>query len=314
MPIAISEMPIRCWNKRGSKAQSAMEYLMTYGWAILVIAIVLGVLYYLGVFNSANLTPRAQPGSCRIFRPDGPGTNFDVGLSGTCNGELPQYVAKFDGQASYVSTSLSPSAVNTPITISGWVYAPNNPASYMGYFGWRSTDSVPGSGDFYVLQLSGTNYLELRFQNSAGTQYDYEGGNAVSVIPDSWNFLAFTYDGSQIIAYVNGKAYAPIPATGTFGAGTQSPFTIGCQDELGAIVNCANAMISNVQVYNTSLSQNSISALYAEGIGGAPIDQNNIVGWWPLNGNTHDYSGNLDNGAPANIVFTSTWASGYAQP
>ncbi len=34
-----------------SKLQSAMEYLMTYGWAILIIAIVLGVLYYLGVFS-----------------------------------------------------------------------------------------------------------------------------------------------------------------------------------------------------------------------------------------------------------------------
>lgn len=34
------------------KAQSAMEYLMTYGWAILIIAIVLAALFSLGVFNS----------------------------------------------------------------------------------------------------------------------------------------------------------------------------------------------------------------------------------------------------------------------
>ncbi len=33
------------------KLQSAMEYLMTYGWAILIIAIVLAALYALGVFN-----------------------------------------------------------------------------------------------------------------------------------------------------------------------------------------------------------------------------------------------------------------------
>ena len=40
------------------KLQSAMEYLMTYGWAILVIAIVLVALYALGVFNgSAFLHP-----------------------------------------------------------------------------------------------------------------------------------------------------------------------------------------------------------------------------------------------------------------
>lgn len=33
------------------KSQSAMEYLMTYGWAILVVLIALGALFYLGVFS-----------------------------------------------------------------------------------------------------------------------------------------------------------------------------------------------------------------------------------------------------------------------
>jgi len=33
------------------KAQSAMEYLMTYGWAILIIAVVLAILYQLGLFG-----------------------------------------------------------------------------------------------------------------------------------------------------------------------------------------------------------------------------------------------------------------------
>jgi hypothetical protein len=37
------------------KAQSAMEYLMTYGWAILIIAVVLGALFSLGVFNGSSL-------------------------------------------------------------------------------------------------------------------------------------------------------------------------------------------------------------------------------------------------------------------
>ena len=36
------------------KAQSAMEYLMTYGWAILIIAVVLGVLFNIGVFNTGS--------------------------------------------------------------------------------------------------------------------------------------------------------------------------------------------------------------------------------------------------------------------
>jgi len=37
-----------------ARLQSAMEYLMTYGWAILIIAVVLGALFQLGVFGSSQ--------------------------------------------------------------------------------------------------------------------------------------------------------------------------------------------------------------------------------------------------------------------
>lgn len=41
-------------TRPAKKAQSAMEYLMTYGWAILIIAVVLAALFYLGVFNGTS--------------------------------------------------------------------------------------------------------------------------------------------------------------------------------------------------------------------------------------------------------------------
>ena len=41
------------------RLQSAMEYLMTYGWAIPIIAVVLAALFELGVFNGSNLAPQA---------------------------------------------------------------------------------------------------------------------------------------------------------------------------------------------------------------------------------------------------------------
>lgn len=37
------------------RAQSAMEYLMTYGWAILIISVVLGALFSIGVFSGTSL-------------------------------------------------------------------------------------------------------------------------------------------------------------------------------------------------------------------------------------------------------------------
>ncbi len=37
-----------------NRGQTALEYLITYGWAILVILIVLAVLWYYGIFNPAT--------------------------------------------------------------------------------------------------------------------------------------------------------------------------------------------------------------------------------------------------------------------
>ena len=62
------------------KSQAAMEYLMTYGWAILIIALTLAVLYSLGIMNPKNFIPRAPPGSCFVFRPNGPGTTDFISL------------------------------------------------------------------------------------------------------------------------------------------------------------------------------------------------------------------------------------------
>ena len=48
-----------------SKAQGSMEYLMTYGWAILIISVALGALFSLGVFGGVLLVGNscaASPG------------------------------------------------------------------------------------------------------------------------------------------------------------------------------------------------------------------------------------------------------------
>ncbi|MEM3227965.1 MAG: hypothetical protein QXK65_03425, partial [Candidatus Micrarchaeaceae archaeon] len=75
-----------------------------------------------------------------------------------------------------------------------------------------------------------------------------------------------------------------------------------------------DAEVANNQVYNTSLSPSEIHALYDEGIGGAPIDLQNLVGWWPLNGNANDYSGNNNNGQATGVTYVTNWYSGYTPP
>ena len=49
------------------KGQAAMEFLMTYGWAILAAVIVIGVLAYFGVFSPSKYVPT----SCLLSAPFG---------------------------------------------------------------------------------------------------------------------------------------------------------------------------------------------------------------------------------------------------
>jgi hypothetical protein len=62
------------------KAQTAMEYLMTYGWAILIVIIVGAALYALGIFNPATYTQSTATGFQGFQIPSG-GWQF-VGSSG----------------------------------------------------------------------------------------------------------------------------------------------------------------------------------------------------------------------------------------
>ncbi|MFH1636826.1 MAG: hypothetical protein ABIB71_00195, partial [Candidatus Woesearchaeota archaeon] len=54
------------------KGQAAMEFLMTYGWAILVVLIAIGALAYFGVLNPSRFLPKSctiSPGfSCEEFK------------------------------------------------------------------------------------------------------------------------------------------------------------------------------------------------------------------------------------------------------
>jgi len=106
-------------EKSPAKAQSAMEYLMTYGWAILIISIVLAALFQLGVFNPMAFAPKAQPGPCQVFRPDGPGTISFINLEGVCSGELPQYVGQLSSD--YIQLPTSAQLYSNSFSWSLWI-------------------------------------------------------------------------------------------------------------------------------------------------------------------------------------------------
>jgi Concanavalin A-like lectin/glucanases superfamily len=289
-------------SRARSKSQSAMEYLMTYGWSILIIAVVLGALFSMGVFNSANFSPRASAGNCKILRVAG-----TANLEGTCSGVLPQSVVVLNGAGSYMSVGSAASNLASQVTVSGWIYVTvlnvhNN------YVFSNDRDS---SGSY--------NGFALRVENNAGYFDIWDSSQNVHVVSggtvntNKWYFLTGTYDGSNLKVYVNGAFVANTFYSGTMG----TPASFGSY--LGAMgyspANYAlTGMLSDVQIYNTTLDASQIQLLYLKGIGAAPVDPVHTVGWWPLNGNANDYSGGNNNGAATGITYTSSWISGYTPP
>lgn len=64
------------------KGQAAMEFLMTYGWAILAAVIVIGVLAYFGVFSPSSYVPNqcilSAPLGCNAGTADAAGINLEI--------------------------------------------------------------------------------------------------------------------------------------------------------------------------------------------------------------------------------------------
>ena len=181
------------------KSQSAMEYLMTYGWAILIIAIVLIALFQLGVFGNNNLEPKVPAGSCHVYRSVQGASNV-----GECNGVLPQFVAQFTGiSGSYISTQLyfPEGTTEQAFTLSTWVYTTGTCPSSNFYCGILDADnggagwglmSGPTLADFWIAATVSGTTQDMQF-----------------TIPNKeWINIVVTYQpsGSQYVsnAYVNG--------------------------------------------------------------------------------------------------------------
>jgi len=276
-----------------------MEYLMTYGWAILIIAVVLGALFQLGVFNSSSFSPRAPPGACQVFRPSGPGTVTNINLMGVCTGQLPQYVAQFNGGSSYINAGYSGTLnVNPKITLSTWIKISSLPTGSIYY---SLIDRSYGSprNNYYLMILNSKPIIGVW---NAGSQYYVYGSVWDNSYLNKWHQIVGVADGRYTNIYIDGKLDQQTDWTSfTMGSDTTSLY-------VGRYVTYYyNGIIANTQVYNASFSANEVQALYLEGVGGAPLLLQNLVGWWPLNGNANDYSGNNNNGVPTNVVFTSQY-------
>ena len=211
------------------RSQSAMEYLMTYGWAILIIAVVLGAIYSLGLFSPATLGPRAQPGACQVLRPNGPGTTQYVSLGGPCTNQLPQYVATISGTTfSSFNASSSQNVGSTNFSVAFWI----NPKSQSNGVDRHIVGNTQGENlnqQKWVVSFdnrnSGLGPISVRLNDGTGAsdQVNYMPYLA-SINTSSWHFAVavVSLTSKSVTFYVDGKQDGS-PVTFTYSG------TVQCQ-------------------------------------------------------------------------------------
>ena len=206
---------------------------------------------------------------------------------GVCTGQLPQYVAQFNGQTGVITVPSSTMLQSSIFTYSAWI-TPISSTTRTIIGG-----SANGNPQFRVEVAATLGLVKGGIVNI---------GTSTSAVQNNvWNFVAVTYDSyGNYVFYINGV---------NAGSGTNLQAFVWSNSMLigQRSSELFNGYISNVQIYNTSLSANQIQALYLSGIGGAPMKLQNLAGWWPLNGNANDYSGNNNNGVPTAVTFTSQY-------
>ncbi len=181
------------------------------------------------------------------------------------------------------------------VTVSAWIYSnkvsgdttreivtstsmtPTNCASG-GYALESENGATPNGYDFVICGPASQTYRTPRFTIGIG----------------SWHMLTGTYNSStqQLLLYVDGNLIGNTLGPSAISYSSPANIVIGEQPGNGAPFN---GLISDVQIYNTSIAPAQVQKLFQEGITGLPLSDNGLIGWWPLNGNAHDYSGYNNN-------------------
>jgi len=147
----------------------------------------------------------------------------------------------FDGVGDYLETENIPSFDN--YTISLWA----KPASAGTYEAMFSSDNNSGRG--FQIDLDGSNF-RIRI---AG------GGSLVlgtALLNGDWTFIAFTYDGTNYIGYMNDNITESVPG----GTTEFDRFRIGRNRNGNTYFAGA---IDELKIYNRALTASEISSLYA---------------------------------------------------
>ncbi len=183
------------------KGQSALEYMMTYGWAILIIVIVAVILYSMGIFNPSSSVTFTSSGFSPFIISSSLCNNIGLKI-GVNTGPLPGSATSAKITVVYI-TSATGSVVNTKS------YTLSNPITV-----------TPGSVSTIIIPAVTCSANGVKYTVSASLQYTTEG----TPLPQTLNSTG-TIAGTAISGKPSAiTSYVPVTVTNTQSTATPTPF------------------------------------------------------------------------------------------
>ena len=168
-----------------SKSQAAMEFITTYGWALLILGVVLAGLAYLGVFNPSNFVKSSCSFDNGIgcpafsFKNTSSGYELDIQFQNNLGDKITIQnltIEDANGDGSCKSNSLELLSGSNPVSLSS--YGPQQEKDVKIIF-----DNCPFLDD-YVGSKQRYN-LKLYYKKGKASMPTVTGGSLITVIEES---------------------------------------------------------------------------------------------------------------------------------
>ena len=212
------------------------------------------------------------------------------------------FCLNFDGDGDRVTVPNASAMIanSDQISITGWVY-PRNANSgwpdFDGFFGFRNESSA----GFYLLQLD--NYkVEGRLRVSLNDYFTVVT-NENSISLETWVHLALTYDGTDLVVYINGIEAGSTEASGQI-TNESVPLRVGRLVFQNTFFDL-DGRADEIGLWNVALTEQQVQDYMLADLTG----EEGLVGYWNFNegsGETaNDASGNGNHGTISNATWST---------
>jgi prepilin-type N-terminal cleavage/methylation domain-containing protein len=202
----------------------------------------------------------------------------------------------FDGIDDYVEVANFGNF--TSVSAEAWVYITGNTGARESIISYKENSAA---GFVLCVNEDGVNLRPRLWVRVGGSWLAAEDTTGLSL--NTWYHITGTYNGNNILLYINGTQKASTSAVGSMTQATDIT-RIGSRN---TATNYFRGRISEVRIYNRALTAGEISYSYTYK---KPQNRAGLVGWWKLDeggGSTaSDSSGYGNNGT----ITGATWTQG----